>query len=93
MPSPLNLVINLYEQVHCARYERVVNQKQPVSERRPAWLDFQLIKLMWRYRSLPEVGPAFKVFKEEVLPEKEERKKSNSALQKDEIVIENTQLC
>ena len=49
-----------------------VNQNQPLSETRAAWPDSQPLKVIWGHRLLPEVGPAFKVFKEDVLSLKEE---------------------
>lgn len=40
---------------------------------RAAWLDFQPLKAIWGYRLLPEVGPGFRAFKEEVLSVREEK--------------------
>lgn len=75
MPPPLNLTINLYEQVRLCLI-RARCQSQTAAARTassPGWI-FQPLKLIWGYRLLPVVGPGFKVFKEEVLSVREEKK-------------------
>lgn len=75
MPPPLNLTINLYERVHLCPDRRALSIKiQPPSVKRAAELDFQPLKVIWGYRLVPEVGPGFRVFKEESFVCKERKK-------------------
>lgn len=75
MPPPLNLTINLYERVHSCPDRMALSIKtQPPSVKGAAEPDFQPLKVIWGYRLVPEVGPGFRVFKEEsfCLPGKNE---------------------
>lgn len=74
MPPPLNLTINLYEQVRLCPIGACCQSKMATEPKaRAAWLDFQPLKAIWGYRLLPEVGPGFRAFKEEVLSVREEK--------------------
>lgn len=75
VPPPLNLTINLYERVHLCPDRRALSIKiQPPSVKRAVAPDFQPLKVIWGYRLVPEVGPGFRVFKEESFVCKERKK-------------------
>lgn len=72
MAPPLNLTINLYEQEHFAQIGESCQSKTATEQKkRAAWLDFHHLNLIWGNRLLPEVGPGFKVFREEFVSMKE----------------------
>lgn len=54
-----------------------IRNKAP-GEKRAAWLDPRPLRAMWGRRLPPGVGPAFKVFKEDVLSQEEEKKKKKT---------------